>query len=169
MDRLKKVVLIIIALIWIGAIFTFSMDRDSNMKSMKVAEEVVEASSMKVATALPIDKWDNKDAVKTTITRVKEMNYFIRKAGHFIEYGVLGAILYVLLYRKGKKIFDYLPSILFFGLFIAVMDEYIQSYFNRTSLVSDILIDFSGIVISLLLLVVCNKSVLLIRKVLSNA
>ncbi|MBO4392367.1 MAG: VanZ family protein, partial [Clostridia bacterium] len=33
---------------------------------------------------------------------------------------------------------------LFFTLFTAVTDEYIQSFVERTSLVSDIVLDFSG-------------------------
>ena len=94
----------------------------------------------------------------------EKMNFLVRKTAHVLEYAVLGVCLSGLcLYMGGKNGKSYLFMGLFFALATAVTDEYIQSFLDRNSQVTDVLIDFSGAVLGFLMvelvyrLVVCVK------------
>lgn len=81
-------------------------------------------------------------------------HHFIRKAAHFSEYFVLG----ILLTATTRAFFinwrSHLFQPLFFGLLTAVVDETIQLFAEgRASQVTDVLLDFSGIVTGILLAV----------------
>ena len=69
----------------------------------------------------------------------------IRKLAHFIEFCILGCavggLMHWLRSLRGRY---HIAMSLFILLAIAVIDEYIQSFTGRTSLVKDILIDFGG-------------------------
>ena len=70
---------------------------------------------------------------------------FVRKAAHFCEYFLLGAeCAGVSVAIAGKARSPYLWASLFVPLAIAVADEFAQSFVGRTSLVTDVLLDFSG-------------------------
>lgn len=90
--------------------------------------------------------------VKTLPTTVKEENFnlFLRKNAHAFEYLVLAILVAIALFTynyKGKKAIIY---IMFICLFYAVTDEFHQSFVpGRTSLVSDVLIDFIGSLIGM--------------------
>jgi len=87
----------------------------------------------------------------------------IRKLAHGVEFCALGVSLGALMYsiqraeQKKCRIF----MILFLSLAIAVTDEYIQSFTGRTSMVEDIIIDFSGAICGIILvslaLIIINK------------
>ena len=70
---------------------------------------------------------------------------FVRKMAHFAEYFVLGAeCAGIGAYLAGRAISPHLLSCLFVPLLVAVVDEYMQGFVGRTSVVSDVLLDFSG-------------------------
>lgn len=73
----------------------------------------------------------------------------IRKLAHFTEFFIQGAALCGCIFsEKFNKNFIY---VLFTGLLTACIDEYIQLFFEgRGSQVSDIFIDFSGTLLSVL-------------------
>ncbi len=74
-----------------------------------------------------------------------EIQYIVRKTAHFSEFLLLGASLTAVALILSKKIFSpWLFMPMFFTLATAVADEYVQSFTGRSSLVSDIVIDFSG-------------------------
>ncbi len=69
----------------------------------------------------------------------------IRKVAHLVEYAFLGAAAMGLaLYFKRKKGIAPYGFACFFVLAVAVMDEHIQSFSDRTSSTGDILLDFFG-------------------------
>ncbi|MBR6792914.1 MAG: VanZ family protein [Clostridia bacterium] len=72
------------------------------------------------------------------------MDFIVRKAAHMTEFCVL-ALLICWLSGVLKRAFHGYG--LFYTLSVAVVDEFIQSFSDRTSLVADILIDFSGALI----------------------
>ena len=84
------------------------------------------------------------------------MHRFIRKLAHFTEYGVLGFCLGMTLdgwrcrYWQGSLVFC--PLFLLLGA--GVTDEFIQSFFDRTSAVKDVFLDFFGGICGALLAVV---------------
>lgn len=71
------------------------------------------------------------------------VEFLIRKAFHFIGYGIIGAIFY-LLFRKFKwKLASIYACIVTF--FIAMLDEYRQTFHEgRTGVFNDVLIDTAG-------------------------
>lgn len=51
--------------------------------------------------------------------------HYVRKAAHMTEFGTLGMLMFGV-------------------LFVAALDEFVQSFTGRGSLVSDVLVDFAG-------------------------
>lgn len=77
---------------------------------------------------------------------------FIRKAAHFTEYAVLGIFLCILILRKRNT--NDLQTIivsLIIALFIAAIDEFVQNFTGRSSMVKDVIIDLCGATTGILL------------------
>jgi len=91
----------------------------------------------------------------------------IRKLAHAIEFCALGASLGGLMYsiQQAEKQRCRVFMILFWALGTATADEYIQSFTGRTSSVEDIIIDFSGAVVGIIL---TSLAVIVINKVRRN-
>lgn len=88
-------------------------------------------------------------------TENDRVELIVRKIAHLIEYAILGIV--VMLFVKCverdflKKLYG---SALFYVLLVAVLDEYIQSFSDRTSSTADILLDFLGAMIGFALVCV---------------
>lgn len=81
-------------------------------------------------------------------------SFLIRKLGHFTEFFILGGLLYLTgrsLREKSPQVFGFfLPALA--GLLAAVTDECIQlGVEGRSGEVRDVLIDFSGVLLALLI------------------
>lgn len=77
---------------------------------------------------------------------------FVRKAAHFTEFAVFGIFLTLLMFSIEKLTgHRHLAAVFFTALATAVTDEFIQNFTGRSSMVSDVLIDFSGAVTGILL------------------
>jgi len=75
----------------------------------------------------------------------------IRKDAHFTEYFLQGILLCAVFSICSLKRRTYLGYVLFFCLFTAVCDEYLQLFSpGRTSEVADVLLDFKGSVSGIL-------------------
>jgi len=130
MLKYRKIVTGILIIAVIGTILfiwsnSFVVGKASNIESQKVADVIQPI----------VDP-------KQEIHKESFMD-FIRKCAHFTEFMVLGAEL-ILLKLSSKK-----PQIFtatFLALSVAVIDEFIQSFSDRTDSVSDILLDFGGAV-----------------------
>lgn len=72
------------------------------------------------------------------------LSYVVRKVAHFIEYLILGILLYFTFRAFNVSVINQSIYALFVILLCAVFDEYFQSFVARTSSVSDVLLDFSG-------------------------
>lgn len=87
-----------------------------------------------------------------------DWNYIIRKGAHFTEFCMLGAFAAntsVCIEKRYSK--DILGYCFFYTLSVAVADEYIQSFSDRTSSVSDVLIDMSGSLVGIFAVIVFRK------------
>lgn len=88
-------------------------------------------------------------------TEHDRVELIVRKTAHLIEYAILGIV--VMLFVKCverdhlKKLYG---AALFYVLLVAVLDEYIQSFSDRTSSTADILLDFLGAMIGFALVCV---------------
>ena len=93
------------------------------------------------------------------------LELIVRKMAHLIEYAVLG-IAVMLFVKCVEK--DYLKRLygtaLFYVLFVAVLDEYIQGFSGRTSSTGDILLDFLGALVGFAFVF----AILFVRKRLKN-
>lgn len=99
--------------------------------------------------------------INTLITgfgiRSELSEYIIRKAAHFTEYTILGLLLttdFIIWKFDIKKQWFLIP---FAGMFTAVIDETIQLFpEGRVSSLIDVWIDFSGIVLGFILVMIWN-------------
>jgi Predicted integral membrane protein len=81
----------------------------------------------------------------------EEFNKILRKNAHAFEYLILAIVVSALLFSFNMKGKSALIYIMFICLFYAVTDEFHQIFIpGRSSLVSDVLIDFLGSLIGLL-------------------
>lgn len=79
-------------------------------------------------------------------------NHILRKAAHFCEFTLLGGELRLLFWLLEQRGMQGQANALFAGLAAAVTDETIQLFFDRGSMVQDVLLDFSGVFAGALLL-----------------
>lgn len=75
-------------------------------------------------------------------------DHIIRKLAHFSEFSVMGALLMTCAYAFSRlRPIRYLFQVLFAGLAAAVCDETIQLFSEgRSGQITDVLLDFSGVV-----------------------
>ena len=75
---------------------------------------------------------------------------FIRKLAHFIEFGALGVCVGGYAFNRGcLQGRSYLAMPAYLTLLVAVCDEFLQSFTGRSSLVSDVVLDYSGAILGL--------------------
>lgn len=83
----------------------------------------------------------------------ESFHFIVRKAAHMIEFALLGVFctgcVFLLSDSNRQRSIHSLFEPLFIVLFVAVIDEFIQSFLDRTSSVSDILLDFLGGIIGI--------------------
>ncbi len=78
---------------------------------------------------------------------IARLKHLVRKAGHLIEYGMLSLFATLLVLAANKKTARFFGgTAAFYVLLVASLDELIQGYVGRRSLVSDIFIDLAGAV-----------------------
>lgn len=143
-QRMEKRKLNIIHLIVWGVIalgilvFIFSNSLKDGPESMKQSNVIVE-----IVEAIVDPNHELEEGLVSTV---------VRKAAHFTEFFMLGLslrMMFIYVTRLTKKEIWVLPF--FLCLLSAVTDEFIQSFTGRTSAVGDVLIDFSGSSLAILI------------------
>ncbi len=76
---------------------------------------------------------------------------WLRKAAHLFEFALLGGEMALFLRTRRRVVAQGICNGLFAGLLAAVSDETVQIFSGRYSCVSDVLLDYSGFIIGLLL------------------
>jgi VanZ family protein len=80
-----------------------------------------------------------------------KLNFIVRKTAHFTEYFILGLFLY--LFIEEFKITSTYWYVALIGLVFAATDEFHQLFVSgRTAKITDVLIDTSGIMLSLIIM-----------------
>ena len=109
------------------------------------------------AQSLGIRKMIN-DMLHSLHINITFSDYFVRKCAHFIEFFLLGCLLFCAVnsYTKKMRIISILaPAI---GLVVAATDETIQLFSEgRSAQFSDVLLDFSGICTAVVVLCLILK------------
>lgn len=140
--NIEKVVLILIALAWMGVIFYFS--HQNGTSSSKMSNTI---TRWVVNTFVP--NYSNLTAGEQA-NILKNASYVIRKMGHYLEYAILGVFLFAAVYvfTDNEKIIYLVVSIL--GILYAISDEFHQSFIGgRAPAVKDVLIDSIGLLTTL--------------------
>ncbi len=145
--RIKHLLFLISALIIIIAIFIFRNSLSDSSESHRASNTVL--------------RWLFGDRFEEN----KTASFLIRRVAHLIEYSVLGAAVMTLMLYLKKNIKKTFFGFAFFGtLAIAVFDEYIQSLSDRTSLVSDIFLDYAGVLFGFAAVFLADKIICRLRK-----
>lgn len=95
-------------------------------------------------------RYAGKEISAETVGFAGFIEFFIRKAAHFFTFGFLAVFLYRLL-RHFCTAAVAIPWSGLLGIGIAVLDEWHQTFTpGRTGMVTDVLLDASGIIVTLL-------------------
>lgn len=107
--------------------------------------------------------------VETVVSDEKEeglnLRRLVRKSAHLIEFAMLGVAVGIELYlvkRVHSKRFYGLGC--FYGLAVAVLDEYIQTFSDRTDSIKDVLLDFGGFIFGTVIAVIGISVFLIVSK-----
>jgi len=166
-DILKKL-FIVLCLLWMGLIF-YNSSRPasvSNSRSYGIVQSIRNGKH-------DLQGENNSNKVKSSLlptnVRDEKINLIIRKNAHAFEYCVLAVLVSISLFSMGIKGKNTLSIVMFICLFYAVTDEYHQLFvLGRTSLVSDVLIDFGGALIGIGLFYLTYYKIYYRRKVKKN-
>lgn len=86
------------------------------------------------------------------------VSFLIRKCAHITEFAVLGVFVMLTLFEMGKIPHRAAIYTMFSGLLTACIDEQIQFFIpGRSCEVRDVLVDFSGIIIGICVVLVIRK------------
>ena len=139
-DRLEKILkyllIITIALIWGQSMIKREI---SQIESDSILRIVNPFSDVEIGDVTSDAYWHISDV--------------FRKIAHLIEYGILGCELVAYKAIKTKNFINKKEfiNLMFMGLSVGLIDETIQAFSKRGSLVTDVWIDTLGICIGLLL------------------
>ena len=138
----KKVLFIILLLLWMGLIFYFS-HQPSEVSS--------ETSGGAIEFILKITNITDGMSEQEKIELIDSMQHIVRKLAHFTIYLIGGVIIYGLVFqyeKNSKKIIFYS---LLIGILYAISDE-IHQYFipGRSNEIKDVLIDSLGLLIGII-------------------
>ena len=146
---------LILVIIWTLLIFyegSRPLDVSLNQSNKIVNWSVEQIESYQEATNNKNDAIQLDKHLLTNTNFYQQMNLLIRKSAHFVEYFILASLFSRWLKTKSVKWIEMMIYPLFFVLVIAVGDEFIQSFVGRGSNVRDVLIDFSGGILAVIIL-----------------
>lgn len=128
---MKKITVCLLVLTLLVTGFIFS-------NSMKSGEESMEASNLVMEWLRPLlSALSRGDDAK--------LSFIVRKTAHVTEFCLLGICTFGFTrYRRTKTGRDFTGYAFFYVMLIAVLDEFLQHFTGRTSMVQDVLLDFSG-------------------------
>jgi len=93
-------------------------------------------------------------ALEVFVGKGNATDHLVRKIAHFIEYAALGIELALLMTTRKRVGLQGVSNCLFAGLSTAVIDESLQLISNRGSQVIDVLLDFSGVLLGVAIILV---------------
>lgn len=144
-----KKIFIILCIFWMVFIAynTSQTGESSNKKSVSITEGIINK------TQSVINNSNNSSIIRNDNDFIKKLNKYIRKFAHGFEFLVLALLIFSALKSFNIKNRECIIYTLFIVLLYAVMDEYRQLYIpGRTSSVRDIVIDFIGGIVGVIIL-----------------
>lgn len=132
---MKKIVSLILLVVWMVVIFMFS--NDNAVRSHEVSHKVIN-SSLDIYEKV----FDSSLSSDVRSRIVSSSNYFVRKAAHIFIYFVLGILMINFLHFYDLKGVVFLSVL---GCFLyACTDEFHQLFTGRSASCLDVLIDSFG-------------------------
>ncbi|WP_160689321.1 VanZ family protein [Clostridium sp. C2-6-12] len=145
-----KKIAILLCLFWMGFIFYMSsIDAEiSHQESNKIVNIIKNTETNPQINAK--NEIINEKNIKEEQMKQNQLDYIIRKNAHAFMYMILAVLVSGAFFANDKRGKDAIGNILLICLLYGVIDEFHQSFIpGRTSLVSDILIDFLGSLVGL--------------------
>ena len=135
---------IVLCILAMGFIF-YNSSRSGSLSNLRSYGIVQSLRDVKYDVEGKTNSSKLKQGALPLSSRDEKINLVIRKNAHAFEYCLLAVIVSNLLFIVGLKGKNALTTIMFICLLFAVGDEFHQLFVpGRTSLVSDVLIDFAG-------------------------
>lgn len=142
---LKRIAAFAAVFLWLFVIFSFS--REDAGKSSGTSASVID----KVATVTVEEYKDYTPPQK--IEFIESWQHTVRKAAHFTEFFILGVLTFAALLTLPLKSGGRLAFSSLFCLLCAFFDELSQTFsLGRSMQVTDMLIDFSGAVLGIIII-----------------
>ncbi|MBU3181006.1 VanZ family protein [Clostridium psychrophilum] len=142
---------ILLCLLSLGFIF-YNSSRPGALSNLRSYGIVQSIRDVKYDVEGKTNTTKAKAGVLPISSRDEKINLIIRKNAHAFEYALLAVLVSNVLFSLGLKGKNALTTIMFICLLFAVTDEFHQMFVpGRTSLVSDVIIDFSGSLVGIVL------------------
>ena len=148
-----KKIFIILCIFWMGFIAynTSQTGESSNNRSVSITEGIINKTQSVINNN--VNNNDNSSIIRNDDYFIKKLNKYIRKFAHGFEFLVLSLIIFSTLKSFNLKNRECIIYTLFIVLLYAVIDEYRQLYIpGRTSSVRDVVIDFIGGIVGVIIL-----------------
>ena len=144
-----RVILIILLLLQMWIIFGFS--NQDGETSGSISRRITEIITKNINSIQSLPK-DEKEI------KLKKIEHIVRKLAHFSIYTVIGFLLMSLMSTYKLKQKNRITISAVIGLLYAISDEIHQAFVpGRGPLVSDVFIDFSGVVVGILIAILVIK------------
>lgn len=146
-------ILIILCILWMGFIAynTSQTGESSNNTSISITEGIINKTQSVINNN--VNNSDNSTIIKNDNASIKKFNKYIRKFAHGFEFLVLALLIFLTSKSFNIKSREVIIYTLFIVLLYAVIDEYRQLYIpGRNSSVRDIVIDFIGGIVGVVIL-----------------
>lgn len=158
-----KKIFIILCIFWMGFIAynTSQTGESSNNTSVFITEGIINKTQAVINNN--VNNNVNSSIIRNDDEFIKKLNKYIRKFAHGFEFLVLALIIFLTLKSFDIKNRECIIYTLFIVLLYAVIDEYRQLYIpGRNSSVRDIVIDFIGGIVGVVILqfIFCFKNVI---------
>lgn len=158
-------IFIILSVFWMGFITynTSQVGEISNNRSVLITKKII--NKTQVVINYKVNNSDNSVIIKNDSEFIKKLNIYIRKFAHGFEFFVLALLVFLTLKSFNIKSREVIIYTLFIILLYAVIDEYRQLYIpGRNSNVKDVVIDFTGGIIGVIIL----QFIISIKKIISK-
>ena len=148
MQHYKKTILTVLTFLWVGVIFSFSLQTGevSGDMSSSILQKMISWAAVEVFEEIgPITQiqWDF-------------LHLILRKCAHFTEFAILGILSTFTLFQT--KVARKAVLAIGFCLAIASMDETLQLFVDgRVGSVMDVLIDVAGASVGVLAVIIGKK------------
>ena len=147
--NILRTILIILLILHMWIIFGFS--NQNGEESGSISRKITQMITRNIKSIQELEKIEKEKVLK-------KIEHFIRKLAHFSIYTILGIILMCLMLTYNLKIKNRIIISGVIGLLYAISDEIHQSFIpNRAPLVGDVFIDFSGVIVGILMVFIVNR------------